>query len=102
MAQSMSVSVRNFNSIKVRLERELSEEAKILLKFQFHKGTIRTIVIEPSSTAPYSFQFHKGTIRTNTAFVFLYVPALNFNSIKVRLELRTFAPIDERTPISIP
>ena len=31
-----------FNSIKVRLEREMSDEARAALLFQFHKGTIRT------------------------------------------------------------
>ena len=76
-------------------------------EFQFHKGTIRTVIsitsfllfanfnsikvqLEPFSrdilTSPVkTFQFHKGTIRTvskskNEALLY------NFNSIKVQLE----------------
>ena len=77
-----------------------------MITFQFHKGTIRTIVsLSPISPITYfnsikvrlellsqltaaiirKFQFHKGTIRTiyekvNGEYI------LNFNSIKVRLE----------------
>ena len=77
--------LRNFNSIKVRLERKpnLANSSRIL--FQFHKGTIRTppllvfinclinfnsikVRLEPfaSVIVPFAlpFQFHKGTIRT--------------------------------------
>ena len=34
------------------------------LRFQFHKGTIRTGPASGSPTPPPRFQFHKGTIRT--------------------------------------
>ena len=76
----------NFNSIKVQLERSTSKVRGIQIKFQFHKGTIRTqnltkergvqrdfnsikVQLEPigplfkMSSVP-TFQFHKGTIRT--------------------------------------
>ena len=39
----MRMLLRNFNSIKVRLEqRDLILNGSGLAKFQFHKGTIRT------------------------------------------------------------
>ena len=53
-----------FNSIKVRLER-------------FRKATLRKF---------YTFQFHKGTIRTMLEEFGIEFPE-DFNSIKVRLEL---------------
>ena len=34
---------RNFNSIKVRLELTFLQHKTMILKFQFHKGTIRTM-----------------------------------------------------------
>ena len=54
----------NFNSIKVQLERFLSAISRYRLQFQFHKGTIRTIVV---------FRF--------------WIMLMYFNSIKVQLEL---------------
>ena len=41
-ARSASSSVSYFNSIKVRLERHISEHKTGCSSFQFHKGTIRT------------------------------------------------------------
>ena len=55
-----------FNSIKVQLEHISREKKTLTLKFQFHKGAIRTTNIEIRGIGHY-----------------------NFNSIKVRLELRT-------------
>ena len=76
----------HFNSIKVRLElEEAGLNPNLLMKFQFHKGAIRTCVllvslclcchfnsikvrlehianIQAAPTA--TFQFHKGAIRT--------------------------------------
>ena len=58
----------DFNSIKVRLERDwLQDEEENLFVFQFHKGTIRT---------------HEREAK--------YQQFANFNSIKVRLELCRF------------
>ena len=55
--------LRYFNSIKVRLERELASGVRARIEFQFHKGTIRTE--EPQMPdGRQTFQFHKGTIRT--------------------------------------
>ena len=56
------------------------------LLFQFHKGTIRTINQCSRSLHHHEFQFHKGTIRT-VPFSVEAESRLNFNSIKVRLEL---------------
>ena len=53
-----------FNSIKVRLERAGDSYVDVLLLFQFHKGTIRTIRRCSVFRNPRAFQFHKGTIRT--------------------------------------
>ena len=36
------VTCRNFNSIKVRLEQSAGLNPYLMMKFQFHKGTIRT------------------------------------------------------------
>ena len=73
--------VNNFNSIKVRLE-------------LYEVGGLITFV---------RFQFHKGTIRTLTAAASAVFFFSNFNSIKVRLELgRTFHLSDVQESISIP
>ena len=98
----------NFNSIKVRLELICSDLfSHSYTSFQFHKGTIRTIMTSLASSMNSIFQFHKGTIRTKTsvdivagAFKFQFhkgtikttkpefakLLAENFNSIKVRLK----------------
>ena len=36
------------------------------MKFQFHKGTIRTGIFLFFGQEHHTFQFHKGTIRTHT------------------------------------
>ena len=99
----------NFNSIKVRLERQQeSEQPDTADPFQFHKGTIRTREITPGTLQVSPFQFHKGTIRTSHSWmrrdtssrfqfhkgtirtIYLEITILhdvNFNSIKLRLEL---------------
>ena len=57
--------VIHFNSIKVQLEQLMQEPDLIRsLRFQFHKGTIRTKNYGCSVYVPPVFQFHKGTIRT--------------------------------------
>ena len=54
-----------FNSIKVQLELDLSHRNMFTAKvFQFHKGTIRTVICRRLFYHFYLFQFHKGTIRT--------------------------------------
>ena len=58
----------NFNSIKVQLERQAPQSEGFRGRFQFHKGTIRTLNSFLLPWLPIIFQFHKGTIRT---FVFL-------------------------------
>ena len=77
----------DFNSIKVRLEPKYgADEEGWRMLFQFHKGTIRTDNSPHTKTLYREFQFHKGTIRTRRRRC---APMLemNFNSIKVRLEL---------------
>ena len=80
----------NFNSIKVRLEHRVTNSQLGTLRFQFHKGAIRTknsIFIESvlqeyfnsikvrleqpkhaDDTSYFIFQFHKGAIRTELSF----------------------------------
>ena len=59
------VTLINFNSIKVRLKLTRSLITKSgVQKFQFHKGTIKTLLDLESQMAKYVFQFHKGTIKT--------------------------------------
>ena len=54
-----------FNSIKVRLEQGFFLFLKaITFTFQFHKGTIRTTLLQMHPRNRLIFQFHKGTIRT--------------------------------------
>ena len=54
--------------------------------FQFHKGTIRTLQMNLGVGEYKEFQFHKGTIRTGEPTTGS-MPIIDFNSIKVRLEL---------------
>ena len=96
----------NFISIKVRLEQAAENGSRWALKFQFHKGTIRTynLVVNNFNNQNFNsikvrlelpnlvtskvhliFQFHKGTIRTITISLSIE-HLLYFNSIKVRLE----------------
>ena len=63
---SVIISFFNFNSIKVRLEREWRDFGGAMPSFQFHKGAIRT-----------SYATSAGSANSD------------FNSIKVRLELKT-------------
>ena len=53
-----------FNSIKVRLEQLQFFVVASYKQFQFHKGTIRTVVSVDTTIIHHEFQFHKGTIRT--------------------------------------
>ena len=64
--QSLGVDFDYFNSIKVRLKQPIVSTELELLKFQFHKGTIKT---------------------NNKSCFILYIYN-NFNSIKVRLKQR--------------
>ncbi len=69
----------HFNSIKVRLELSGNAVIDTKLSFQFHKGTIRTVL--PVLSLPLK---------------------LNFNSIKVRLELINIRTFGHSCEISIP
>ena len=78
--------LKNFNSIKVRLEQPRGSIYSRLREFQFHKGAIRTVTTVLFVTLLSLFQFHKGAIRTLPLSV-LVLLLVHFNSIKVRLEL---------------
>ena len=60
------IIVSDFNSIKVRLELSKFFVGKATTLFQFHKGTIRTPCRLAVAALAGRFQFHKGTIRTRT------------------------------------
>ena len=96
-----------FNSIKVRLELLVKMIILFLFsRFQFHKGTIRTLLFIYCIFQFILFQFHKGTIRTIYALGLVAALLFQFhkgtirtfvedkisksfqyfNSIKVRLE----------------
>ena len=75
----------HFNSIKVRLELRDQKLLSDHLRFQFHKGAIRTPTVETSGARGSQFQFHKGAIRTLCLMLMLFYVKY-FNSIKVRLE----------------
>ena len=57
-------SMRSFNSIKVRLRLYAAELRDRQAKFQFHKGTIKTMSTDQEQRVAKLFQFHKGTIKT--------------------------------------
>ena len=93
---------RNFNSIKVQLKRDFRLKVFGFLEFQFHKGTIKTLVDARRNPTKQVFQFHKGTIKTLSANVRGRKRG-NFNSIKVQLKLLIKLPmILIKTAISIP
>ena len=85
MLPTVIVPLQNFNSIKVRLEQPLQEHDRDRIRFQFHKGTIRTWCSMRSTTLTIYFNSIKVRLE-------LYLPDAkacdngNFNSIKVRLE----------------
>ena len=76
----------DFNSIKVRLRQCLDRIKPRCFGFQFHKGTIETMIRNCEFFTSPKFQFHKGTIETYLERVVHYRTG-NFNSIKVRLRL---------------
>ena len=45
---------------------------QILMMFQFHKGTIKTLAILLIVLAYLMFQFHKGTIKTKAGVKFIH------------------------------
>ena len=93
-----SLIVRDFNSIKVRLELCCRLGSFFALWFQFHKGAIRTEDRLSRRGFQSEFQFHKGAIRT--ALSLLTHNALSdFNSIKVRLERPLFGLIGIIIPL---
>ena len=59
------------------------------VSFQFHKGTIKTIVSTDTTFVNHSFQFHKGTIKTYQSKQRIAQHSY-FNSIKVRLKREDF------------
>ena len=74
-----------FNSIKVQLKQQLGGYYGALTSFQFHKGTIKTIVSVDTTIVKHKFQFHKGTIKTTVLMSTLFT-SVYFNSIKVQLK----------------
>ena len=72
-----------------------------LPRFQFHKGTIKTVVSSQPLVTDTKFQFHKGTIKTGDSQIILnHANAFQFHkgTIKTKRE-RTQ---QERKEISIP
>ena len=70
----MPIRLKNFNSIKVRLEPMEISITTMETKFQFHKGTIRTLNPGETIKLGYKFQFHKGTIRTLVSVLYTTKP----------------------------
>ena len=112
-----------FNSIKVRLILSIPTIwARYSVEFQFHKGSINTMLATTTEAKKVDFnsikvrliregemliaqftifQFHKGSINTTFAEdwnIFI----TDFNSIKVRLILTTRTRESRQTSISIP
>ena len=79
------MTIRYFNSIKVRLKLIKVLIYALGLIFQFHKGTIKTKFPKRDKSGAVVFQFHKGTLKTTRWYHFIDINK-NFNSIKVRLK----------------
>ena len=95
--ESVIPSDRNFNSIKVRLK--LSKIIQILefIKFQFHKGTIKTVHEQCNGFCLYDFNSIKVRLKPRHHHI-TDISYFYFNSIKVRLKpdiiwLRQFVSI---------
>ena len=54
-------------------------------EFQFHYGTIKSVVCQYADEGYVTFQFHYGTIKSATRNAFVASKA-NFNSTMVRLK----------------
>ena len=81
----MNMVLSYFNSIKVRLEHKVQQEAVLYCEFQFHKGTIRTWCWSRVNSVEKKFNSIK--VRLERLFDLLLCLCLPyFNSIKVRLE----------------
>ena len=80
-------TLAHFNSIKVQLEPALQTSSFTTLR-NFNSIKVQLEPSAPSHQCPLStvFQFHKGTIRTIKSLFVLKI-FLDFNSIKVQLEL---------------
>ena len=75
-----------FNSIKVRLERTVVSVKASFQLFQFHKGAIRTQVLQTEFTRPFHY-FNSIKVRLELwKAIRGAAPITHFNSIKVRLE----------------
>ena len=85
MRKNNNIKQLNFNSIKVRLEHQEIINRFAVAEFQFHKGAIRTNHPYPDICDDLAFQFHNGAIRTED-FACHVIAQVHFNSIKVRLE----------------
>ena len=84
--------ISHFNSIKVQLRHSGFKVKRNVVKFQFHKGTIKTLIDAGLNPAFMEFQFHKGTIKTKSKNILTSIYN-NFNSIKVQLrQLGTLCP----------
>ena len=79
---------RNFNSIKVRLERMASGAIGAPPGFQFHKGTIRTVLLLPIHSVLLYFNSIKVRLELKKDIATL-TKEWHFNSIKVRLERKS-------------
>ena len=78
---------KNFNSIKVQLERNTPTRYQTAPTFQFHKGTIRTWVFRIPRTQQ-SRNFNSIKVQLEPKLLFRCCASLSyFNSIKVQLEL---------------
>ena len=74
----------------------------VTMKFQFHKGTIKSFQRLPYDLALTQFQFHKGTIKsTDCRGVTSIVSPFQFH--KGTIKSKTINPVGERfTIVSIP
>ena len=61
-------SLRDFNSIKVQLRRAQASQGAAFRRFQFHKGTIKTVHFIQNKTAFYYFNSIKVQLRPGVKF----------------------------------
>ena len=90
-----------FNSMKVRLKLEKSENEARGSAFQFHEGPIKTFDFEVREHGLIMFQFHEGPIKTYYDYKTNY-DIVRFNSMKVRLKPRAYLHEIASECVSIP
>ena len=78
----------DFNSMMVQLKLSLTLQYLAIVRFQFHNGTIKTILMSVNDTYLKIFQFHNGTIKTESCTMSTSKPsAFQFHNGTIKTEV---------------